>query len=167
MALELPKALHIDHVLDGVYISGWQATQFAGYLRQAGIVNVLKLYGELPRHFPPDFNTLDLPITDADSLHHATIERGLDFIRSHVQAHPPQPVLVMCARGVNRSATFVLAYLVSRGYPLPDAFRLLRERHYQATPHPILWESLIRYFNLNYTVDDALVWMRRDERGSP
>jgi len=121
MALELPKALHIDHVLDGVYISGWQATQFAGYLRQAGIVNVLKLYGELPRHFPPDFNTLDLPITDADSLHHATIERGLDFIRSHVQAHPPQPVLVMCARGVNRSATFVLAYLVSRGYELHQA----------------------------------------------
>jgi hypothetical protein len=28
---DLPRLLHIDHIIDGVYISGWRATLYADY----------------------------------------------------------------------------------------------------------------------------------------
>jgi hypothetical protein len=156
---DLPRLLHIDHIIDGVYISGWRATLYADYLRKAKITNVLKLYSSIP-HFPSDFNTLENVIDDSELIPAEKLQCGTEYILEHVNAE--SPVLVMCGRGVNRSSTFVLAYLVARGNDLHDAFRLLRERHKEATPHPIMWESLIQYFKLDYTVEEALTWMKRD-----
>ncbi|MBN2302899.1 MAG: dual specificity protein phosphatase family protein [Anaerolineae bacterium] len=155
--VELPPALPIDHITDGVYISGWRATQYADYLRQAEITNVLKLYRDIP-HFPTDFNVLENAMDDGAFVPGELIKRGADFVVEQVDAG--QRVLVMCGAGISRSSTFVLAYMVSRGHDLQEAFRLLRQKHPESTPHPQMWRSLIEHYQLSYTVKDALDWMR-------
>ncbi len=154
----LPQALGIDHVVDRIYISGWRATQYAGYLRQAGIVNVLKLYEDVPS-FPDDFNVCENPVEDGALIPADRLRRGADFVVEQVNAG--RPVLVMCGAGISRSSIFVLAALVQRGYDLHDAFVLLREKHFEATPHPNLWLSLISCYNLPYTLPEVLEWMHR------
>jgi hypothetical protein len=157
--MDLPKALRIDHVVDRVYISGWRATLHADYLRRAGITHVLKLYPGIP-HFPDDFTVLEHPIDETMPLPTDIVRCGAEFVVQHVDAG--QAVLVMCWRGVNRSASFVLAYLLERGTDPRAAFALLRERHFEATPHPDMWQSLIDTYGLACTVEDALIWMRRE-----
>jgi hypothetical protein len=156
---DLPPALGIDHVVDRLYISGWRATMYADYLRQAEITHVLKLYAGIP-YFPDDFDVVELGIQNGDPVPPDAFDSGVLFVVGHLNAG--RPVLVLCGAGINRSSTFVLASLVARGYDLHAAFTLLRQRHPQATPHPRLWESLIQHFHLPYTLDDALGWMRAD-----
>lgn len=160
---DLPKALGIDHVVDQIYISGWRATQYGDYLRQAGITHVLKLYEGIPS-FPPDFNVCENPVDDGEFLALEPLQRGVTFVLEQVDAG--RPVLVMCGAGISRSSTFVLATLVQRGYDLRDAFFLLREKHLEATPHPYLWLSLITHYSLPYKLPEVLEWMRRDDNAA-
>jgi hypothetical protein len=150
----------MDHVIDGVYISGWRATLMQDKLREANITHVLKLYESLPT-FDPDFNVLDMPVEDGEPLIPELLKRGARFIVEQVDAG--KPVLVMCGAGISRSATFVLAYMLERDHDLHDAYRLLHQNHPVAQPHPALWRSLIQYYDLNYTVDEAFDWMHDDD----
>lgn len=147
-------------MVDGIYISGWRATQYGDYLRQAGIIHILKLYDSIP-NFPADFDVCENPVEDGEFLPLEPLQRGVDFVLEQLNAG--RPVLVMCGAGISRSATFVLAVLLKQGYDLHDAFRLLRQKHPEATPHPYLWLSLITHYNLPYKLADAMEWMRRDD----
>jgi protein-tyrosine phosphatase len=84
------------------------------------------------------------------------LRRGLDFV--HVNEAAGNGVLIMCAAGVSRSATFTLAYLVERGYDLQDAFLHLRECRPIVSPHPSLWISLLEFFDEPYSLNDVLSW---------
>lgn len=158
---ELPASVPVDQVVDGLYIGGWRSTLHADELRAAGITHVLKLYQFIP-HFPADFSICENPVEDGEPLPLAVLRRGVDFVLGCLDSG--QPVLVMCGAGISRSAVFVLAVLVERRTDLREAFRLLRERHMEATPHPQLWASLIEHYGLAYTVDDAMDWMRHFSR---
>ena len=155
---EVPRLVPIDHVIDGVYISGWQATQHADYLRQMEITNVLKLYNELARTFPPDLNVFEHPVPDGAFLSQEDFQRGVEFVRTHCEAG--QRVLVACAMGISRSSTFVLAYLLESGHSLKDAFMLLRRQHPGANPHPTLWLSLITRYELDCSLNEIFGWYR-------
>jgi dual specificity phosphatase 12 len=149
----------IDHVIDGVHISGWRATLVQEQLRAAGIINVLKLYEGMP-HFDLSFNVMDMPIEDGEPLIPELLKRGVAFIVSQVDAG--KPILVMCGAGISRSATFVLAYMLERNHDLHDAYRLLHQQHPIVQPHPTLWRSLIEYYELKYTVQEAFDWMHEE-----
>jgi protein-tyrosine phosphatase len=153
--MTLSTEIPVDHVADGVYISGWRATKFAEELRTAGITNVLKLYPDTP-FFPEDFNVLENVIEDGEPVSSDALRRGTDFILDRVEAG--QSVLVVCGAGVSRSSTFVLSYLLSKGQDLESAFRLLRKQHPQASPHPELWRSLLAYHKLDHPLTDVVRW---------
>ncbi|MBI5958054.1 MAG: dual specificity protein phosphatase family protein [Chloroflexi bacterium] len=159
---ELPKALSIDHVVDRIYISGWRATLYEDFLRQGEIIHVLKLYQGIPS-FPDDFDVCEVGIEDGEPVPAEAFQHGVRFVVDHINVG--RAVLVMCGAGISRSATFVLASLIERKYDLREAFRLLRQKHPEATPHPALWISLIQHYALSYTLDDALEWMREDRGG--
>jgi len=146
----------IDHVLDGVYISGWRATLFADELREAGIMNVLKLYEDVP-YFPDDFNLCDNPLEDGEPIPPGVLQHGVQFIWKQVNLG--RPVLVMCGAGISRSSTFVLAYLLERRYDLHGAYRMLKYCHPEARPHPCMWQALITNYQAPYTLQDVLAWM--------
>ena len=147
--LTLPPS--VDHVIDGVYISGWRATQYPAELREAEITNVLKLYEDIP-YFPADFNTCENALKDGEFIQLEQLRRGVDFIVKHVNAG--ESVLIMCGAGISRSSTFVLAYMLERGHDLREASALLREKHPVAQPHPELLRSLIKHYHLHDSLDD-------------
>lgn len=155
----LPSSVPVDHVWDGVYIGSHRATMYADQLRTAGVTTVLKLYEDIP-YFPADFCTLENVLEDGEFISAAILKRGVQFILDHVDVG--EPVLVVCGAGISRSSTFVLAYLLERGHKLPDAFRLLRECHPEAMPHPQMWLSLIAHYQLTYDLKEALSWLRED-----
>jgi dual specificity phosphatase 12 len=154
---DLPETLPIDHVVDGVYISGWRATNHKDELRQAGITHVLKLYEDIP-HFPDDFTTFENPLDDGVFVPADMMRRGVQFITEQVEAG--NRVLVMCTAGISRSATFVLAYMIERGWDLHDAYRALHVAHPIALPHPEMWRSLLTHYDVPYTLKDAWEWMQ-------
>ena len=149
--LDSLSLLGIDHVAHGVCISGWRATQHTHSLREMGLTRVLKLYEASP-YWPDDFTVCDNPLNDGELVPLALLQRGVYFIHEHVQAG--DPVLVQCGAGISRSSTFVLAYLIDQGYPLPDAWKRLKEKHPQADPHPQMWQSLINHYGLPYKLKD-------------
>ena len=74
-------------------------------------------------------------------------------------------MLTVCGAGISRSSTFVLAYLLERGYVLPYAFYFLKRQHSGAEPHPALWETLFAYYHLNFTTSDVMNWYEHIIRG--
>ncbi|HEX3051188.1 MAG TPA: dual specificity protein phosphatase [Aggregatilineaceae bacterium] len=150
----------VDHVVDGVYISGWRATLYADQLRANHLLWVLKLYMDQP-YFPPDFITLENSLNDGEFIPLSVLRRGVDFIVKQVDAG--NKVLVMCGAGISRSSTFVLAYMLERNYDLRQAFQTLRLTHPIATPHFQMWLSLLAHYHLPYTLTDIFDWMRREE----
>jgi protein-tyrosine phosphatase len=146
----------VHHVADGVYISSSGAIQLVPRLRQAGITSILKLYYHIP-DWPDDFLVCNNPLRDGEFIPQAVLQRGVSFIKEQVDAG--QAVLVLCVAGISRSSTFVLAYLIERGYHSRDAWRLLHSRHIRAMPLPLMWQSLLTHYDLPYTVRDTYEWM--------
>jgi protein-tyrosine phosphatase len=139
----------VDHVIDGVYISGARAYYSIAELRAAGVTHVLQLYFDTPNwptEWPDDFVIFKNPLPDGEPIEAETLHRGVSFINEQVDAG--RSVLVMCGAGISRSSTFVLAYLLERGFNVHDAWQLLRERHPSANPLPQLLLSLVEHYNL-------------------
>jgi protein-tyrosine phosphatase len=147
------KIAHVDHVINGVYISSYRATSHASALRRAGITHVLKLYTGDPM-FPRDFDVFELTVPDGQFVPKVTLNRGVDFVLKQVDQ--ANRVLVVCAAGISRSATFVLSYLLECGYDIHDAYDLLFSKHPEADPHPHLWQSLMVHHELPYSLEELL-----------
>ncbi|HEC23915.1 MAG TPA: hypothetical protein ENI95_13455 [Chloroflexi bacterium] len=153
--MELPDVKMLDQVTESLFIGDLRTASAPEKLKELGITSVLKLY-ESPPEWPEGFILDDSPIPDGRPVSGRRLDEFIGFITREIGAG--RKVLVVCAAGISRSATVVLAYLVSQGMSLPEAYRHLRKCHPRADPHPALWESLIRYFNLHYTWGDILEW---------
>ena len=147
-----------NQITDSLYIGGAQLTNVAKKLREMGITSVLKLY-ESPPDWPPGFIVYNVPHPDGVPISATRIARHIKFITQEIGAG--RKVLVVCSAGISRSSTAVLAYLVSTGMTLPDAYRLLKSRHPIADPNPALWNSLLKYFKLRNSPIDIFEWTFR------
>ncbi len=147
-----------NQITDSLYIGSAQLTTMSEKLKELSITSVLKLY-ESPPDWPAGFKVYNMPHPDGQPLSAERMARHIRFIANEIEAG--RKVLVVCGAGISRSSTAVLAYLVSTGMSLPDAYRLLKSRHPIANPNPVLWESLIKYFKLRYTPMEVLEWSLR------
>jgi protein-tyrosine phosphatase len=147
-----------NQVTDSLYIGGAQLTGVSEKLKEMGITSVLKLY-ESPPDWPPGFVVYNMPHPDGEPISDDRMSRHIRFITDEIKVG--HKVLVVCGAGISRSSTAVLAYLVSTGMSLPDAYRLLKSHHSIANPNPVLWDCLIKYFKLRYTPMDILEWELR------
>ncbi len=147
---------NLDYVIDGVYISGVRAMYSIGAMRDANIRHVLKLYYYEP-YWPDDFVVCENPVIDGQRVPDEALKRGVDFINEQVQAK--RPVLVQCGAGISRSSTFVLAYMIGAGHDLHDAFELLKAKHSPSWPLPAMWNTLIEYYDLSYSLNEVLRWV--------
>lgn len=152
----------IDHVNDGIFISGVRAAYYTDDLRRAGIRHVLALYQDEAGsvRWPADFTVLHNGIQDSMPVPAMYLRSGVDFV--HRAAAAGENVLVCCWAGISRSSTFVLAYLIETGFDLPDAWYLLSSRHTDAWPAMELWQSLLEYYQLPYTLADVHNWLKWD-----
>jgi protein-tyrosine phosphatase len=145
----------IDHVADGVYISGWRASLHKQALLDAKIRHILLLDGYI-HAFASGFETLDNALEDGEFIPPEKLQRGVAFVNAQVSAG--NRVLVMCSAGISRSSTFVLAYLLEHGYTLRAAYDLLKRQHPAAQPNPELWRSLIVHYHLADDWNDVIHW---------
>ena len=118
-------------------------------LDAAGITAVLQLY-EGDETWPAHWRKLHLPIHDGQPIACDTLRTGCEFVQA--QRRAGHKTLVACLMGQSRSATFVFACLLADGCTPPEAWRLLKSRHPNAYPHPILLQSLLECYRLPFTV---------------
>ncbi len=155
----MPKLYRLSPVIDGLYVGGGSVVFYADDLRQLGLTRVLKLYVSHPASppWPDDLTIGENPVKDGMPIPPAALERGVAFIRDGLAAG--EKVLVVCSLGVSRSPAFVMAYLLERGYDLPEAWRLLKTRYPPAAPRPAMWQTLLSHYRLPYTMDDVAGWL--------
>lgn len=151
-ASSTPSAILPDLYLGSLVALGNQAA-----IRALGIKAVLRvdhLEGRSPLQWEEDFTLLDLPIQDGRPITADTLRQGVAFI--HNQRMSERTVLVHCIGGVSRSVTLTLAYMIEHlGLNLADAYaRIVRSRAV-ARPHGQLWQSLVQYYDLPYTPQEA------------
>lgn len=103
--------------------SGWQ------YLRDklnvTSIVNLRVEADDRERGITPE-HYLWLPTIDHTSPTIEQLERAAAFIKERIEAG--EGVYVHCAAGVGRAPLTVAAYLITQGYSVDDALRLIRSR---------------------------------------
>ncbi|MBN1965257.1 MAG: dual specificity protein phosphatase family protein, partial [Anaerolineae bacterium] len=135
---------NVDRVIDGLYIGNAAAMNEAHALHRHGVQRVLKLYFDRP-YWPRSFTVLENAVVDGMPLPRHYLDTGMAFLHASMSAQ--EPVLVACRMGVSRSSTFVLAYLLERGYDLLAAWELLLRQHPRAWPATAMWESLLEHYD--------------------
>jgi len=143
----------IDYVDSGIHISSRQALLHSSHVWNADIRHVLRLCGDTML-WPRKFTVCENPVSDSTALPPEAIDRGVAFIAEQVNAN--RKVLVHCVAGISSSPAFVLAYFVSRGDDIREAWQLLKRQHSTTSPHPALITSLIRHYSLPYTLADLI-----------
>ena len=135
-----------DEVLPNLWISSATFVKDIGWLQTHGITGVVNC-ADLSTALHPEIyeeakiNYLCLGVTDVAKSKHVLAEKissALEFIDKQDKA------IVNCAAGVSRSATVVLAWLMSRGaMTLRQAFIYLRSKRKFVYPNQGFWEFLI------------------------
>lgn len=130
----------MDKIRDWLYIGDYTDCLDREQIEDNDISAVLQLSGPV---FYPDIACRFIWVEDGMPLDALKLERGLDFIRSHQE----QRVLVGCAAGISRSATFCIAALKEiEGLSLEEAYQEVKKARPQIAPHLELWASLRSYF---------------------
>ncbi|CAI5718232.1 unnamed protein product [Hyaloperonospora brassicae] len=129
--------------VSGLFIGSYGAASNLEALAETKITHILCVAPSLPLKFPETFTYLQLKVADRPSVTiSAFFDRAFDFIDSALSLRGK--VLVHCFMGRSRSATIILAFLITRhGYTLSDALCALRRTRPQAQPNSGFYRELI------------------------
>ncbi len=122
------NTFNANEVYPGIYVGDIESSLNINELKKRRIGNILSILNGAISNYPDDFNYKIIHLND-DKW--ANIERyfeeSSDFIDLCLEKNGK--VLVHCSRGVSRSATLVLAYLIARKkMTLNDALELLQAK---------------------------------------
>lgn len=146
----------MDWVYEDIYVGDIETLRQQDTVAREGIDAVVRLdlRDRNKRHWDSRFIVDDVPISDGASIPDEVIEGVTSFINEQLTAE--KTVLVHCNMGVSRSTSLVMAYLIEyEGMSLGEAFGTVREGRTQAFPHAALLASLIDYYDLPYTPQEA------------
>jgi len=137
-----------DQIISNLYLGGVDAAVNPKLLEQQGIAAVCCCLRELEfptREFCP---AIEYYRVDVEDISREPIElffsEATEFIHSWISHE--RPVLVHCRAGVSRSASVVIAYLMTyHKFSLHDAFFLVRSRRNIVTPNIGFMEKLGEY----------------------
>ena len=132
----------MDRIRPWLYIGKYRDTLDPVLLSTYKIKAMLQL-AQLVEH--PGISSLYLPVEDGKPLPHDLLRQGLDFVIA--QKSLEHNILIACGAGISRSAAFTVAALREvESISLTRAFREVKQRHSQALPHPVVWESVCKYY---------------------
>ena len=142
----------MDKIRDWLYIGNSRDTQDLAALEGSGIGAVLQLAGASPQK---GIVTYLLPVEDGEPLGASVLREGLAFVAN--QRHQNKRVLIACAAGVSRSATFTVAALKEAEHAsLLDALSAVVSAHPETLPNPILWRSLCDFYAEPFALNEMV-----------
>lgn len=133
----------MDQIRDWLHIGNLRDSHNPDVLYAKGIGALLQLAQAAPQK---DITHFYLPVADGIPLSARALQEGLVFVATQRQLN--KRVLIACAAGVSRSATFTIAALKeAEGISLLESLHILVAAHPETLPHPILWQSLCDFYN--------------------
>lgn len=135
-------------IRDWLYQGKYSDTINLEFLQKHNIRAILHLAEYVQQ---PDIETLYLPVEDGEPIPTRYIQQGVDFVLSYHPAH----VLIACGAGISRSSSFTAAVLkMHESLTLKDALIDIRSKHPNALPHPLVWQSLCKFYEEPFTIED-------------
>jgi hypothetical protein len=137
LGVPMPDRLDLSWITPDLAVGGRVREGDIPKLQRVGITRVVDVRQEhrdneaaLNAH---DIQLLYLPTPDTYPLTVADLQRGAQWINAQRQTH--QRVLIHCEHGVGRSVLLTAAALVCEGYTPHDAFALIGNKRWQASPN--------------------------------
>lgn len=150
------RLTHITHhiYLGGqISLRGWRSLQKWGV---QALVNMRIEWDDRKSGIQTPYY-LWLPTIDGTPSTVEQLARGAEFIHQQIMAN--RPIYVHCALGIGRSATQVIAYLMTRGKSLESAYESVQKRRPFISLSPMQelrlqqFADYIRLHNIHYSVD--------------
>eukprot|EP01112_Ceratiomyxa_fruticulosa_P009760 TRINITY_DN2558_c0_g1_i3.p1 TRINITY_DN2558_c0_g1~~TRINITY_DN2558_c0_g1_i3.p1 ORF type:complete len:219 (+),score=37.77 TRINITY_DN2558_c0_g1_i3:161-817(+) len=138
------KMLYVppNMILPNLFLGSYHSTQNKDHLKSLEIKYILNLCPS-KNLFPDDFVYLHCAIRDSsDEDVLSLFPKLFSFIE---QGSEGESCLVVCSAGVSRSPTVLLAFLMSKGMTLKEAYELVRSKRKQIAPNPGFWRQLLKY----------------------
>ncbi|WP_322806233.1 dual specificity protein phosphatase [Thermanaerothrix sp.] len=135
----------LSQVAPGLFVGGQYKARGKRILEQWGIkavVNLRQEFDDRAAGLAPQYY-LHLPTIDDQAPTLEDLSAGVKFIHSHIEAG--RSVYVHCASGVGRAPTLAAAYLVSRGYPVAQAWAIIRRARPFIRPTAVQYEQVERF----------------------
>lgn len=136
----------MSKILDNLYLGGVRESKSLEFLKSKNITHIVNVAEELDAVFPKIFKYLTLKINDYNSSkYHTQFDQIADFIDSAINKENGA-VFVHCFRGVNRSATAVISYLMKyHQMTCDEAKKFTQDKRPCISPRPINLGQLQRY----------------------
>jgi len=133
-----------SRITDFLYVSGVDVAKDLNIMNSCGITHVINMCGcSAPNYFPLKFQYQRLPIRDHNSVDISPLLLSLVASIERVRSNGGV-VLVHCVKGISRSTTVAIAYLMwSKRMDLNTAFRFVK------TCRPIINPNAGFFFQLN------------------
>jgi protein-tyrosine phosphatase len=139
----MPRLKHSE-ITDKLYLGGqYKLTSFET-LKKVGITAIVNMRTKSVHTLPlENFNYLHLPTPDHHAPSQKQLTEGVEFIESQVQTGGK--VYIHCRFGEGRGPTMAIAYLVSTGLTLEEAFDSVRKVRPFIRPTLVQIEALNKF----------------------
>ncbi|KAI7688090.1 hypothetical protein SSS_08051 [Sarcoptes scabiei] len=132
-------------ILDYLYLgSEWNASNFEE-LKGKGVQKILNVTSEIDNYFPGYFDYYNIRVEDDEATN---MLRHLNDTYYYIRKAKDEgvKVLVHCKKGISRSASVVVAYIMKeKSYDLNKALHFVRNQRSSIRPNPAFLEQLEIY----------------------
>jgi hypothetical protein len=136
----------VDELLPGLLLGAGPSKRDCRRLRKAGVTRVVDLRAEADSQsaaWGPDVTVVRVPVGDRDGLPPDQLERLSSSLNAWLREG--HVVLIHCEGGMGRTAMAACALLIHRGYPLAEAYRIVRDCRPVVAPTDEQVQALIAY----------------------
>lgn len=115
--------LRYTHVAPNIYLGGKYSKKSYELFKSWGVTGIVSMRTSTSPPSPPNIQLLSLPTKDWHPPTLQNLEKGVTFIKKHVDAGGS--VYVHCQLGEGRGPTMAAAYLISKGFSVDEAINHL------------------------------------------
>lgn len=122
-----------------LYLGDADAARDKLMLQARGITHILNVAAEIPCYYPYDFEYKHLEFEDGDHR----MENAFQDACAFIEGNPDARVFVHCFKGVSRSASVVIYYLMrTQHLSFQEALNAVKEKRPSVNPHIYFWAML-------------------------
>jgi protein-tyrosine phosphatase len=139
------ESFDADEVYPNIYIGDLSSSMSTNTLKYKNIKNILTVMNGGVENYPDDLNYKIIHINDDWWVNiEEHFDEGVKFIKDTLDRN--EKVLVHCKRGVSRSVTMVLAYLISeKNMSVTEAMLRVKSKRQIALPNSGFLKQLMHY----------------------